>query len=340
MRAARSVLLLLALNLALAGLIWLVWRSWEQNRPAAAPVADVPVARAPTQPTPAAAPSRPAPRPRETMPPAKPAEIAPGPAPAQPAPAAPVRAEPVPAQPEPARPISRGHAFAGLPRPAAYPNPLVTLVNRAYTVGYDETRQNPAWSAYRLPAETLPERYPRPSRFRADPRTRAAIRHEDFTGSGYDRGHLAPNHAIGTRFGATAQEETFLMSNVIPQSPELNQGPWRELEAALADRAAPACEEIWVVVGPAYGGSPRRLASGPAIPESCWMLVADETPRGPRFQAFLMMQFAPRSADYRRYVTSVDRVERATGLDFFHELSDAEEDRLEAETPACWIGGG
>jgi len=94
-----------------------------------------------------------------------------------------------------------------------------------------------------------------------------------------------------------------------------------------------------VVVGPAYGAAPRQLRSGPAIPDSCWMLVADETPSGPRLQAFLMMQFAPRSADYRRYVTSVDRVEQATGLDFYHELPDAEEERLEAETPPVWIDG-
>jgi endonuclease G len=206
-------------------------------------------------------------------------------------------------------------------------------------VGYDETRRNPAWSAYRLPAETLPQRCPRPSRFRADPRTRGRVRHEDYTNSGYDRGHLTPNHAIATRFGAVAQEETFLMSNILPQDPDLNQGPWRELEAALADRAAPACEEIWVTVGPAYLGGTRRLSSGSAVPDAFWMVVADETALGPRLQAFLMSQSTPRGADFRRYVTSVDRVERAARLDLFHELPDAEEERLEAETPPVWIGG-
>jgi endonuclease G len=220
-----------------------------------------------------------------------------------------------------------------------YPNPLTTLVNRAYTVGYDESRRNPAWSSYRLPAEVLPQRFPRPSRFRTDGRTRAQVRHEDYTGTGFDRGHLTPNHAIATRFGAAAQEETFLMSNIIPQASDLNQGPWRELEATLAERTAIAAREIWVTVGPAYRGASRRLASGSTVPTDCWMTVADETARGPRLQAFLMSQSTGRSADYRRFVTSVDAVERAAQLDLFHELPDALEKRLEAETPALWIDG-
>ena len=227
-----------------------------------------------------------------------------------------------------------------MPRASGYPNPLSVLVNRAYTVGYDETRRNPAWSSYRLPAEALPQRFPRPSRFRADGRTRAQVRPEDYAGTGYDRGHLTPNHAIATRFGAAAQEETFLMTNIIPQAPDLNQGPWRELEATLAERTAVAAREIWVTVGPAYRGASRRLASGSAVPSDCWTVVADETPRGPRLQAFLMSQSTPRSADYRRFVTSVDAVERAAQLDLFHELPDATENRLESETPACWVDGG
>ncbi len=342
MRAARSLLILLAINLLLAGLIWLVWRSLQQARAIEPAIDPVPAREA--SPAPARVPPRAALDPAPT--PAAP--VAPEPAkPVQPPEPIPVPVTPPPvaaagptrpAEPQQA-PLSRGHAYAGLPRAAGYPNALSLLVNRAYTVGYDEARRNPAWSAYRLPAEALPQRFPRPSRFRADARTRAQVRHDDYTGTGYDRGHLTPNHAIATRFGATAQEETFLMSNIIPQAPELNQGPWRALEATLADRTAVAAGEIWVTVGPAYRAGTRRLAAGPAIPTDCWMVVADETPRGPRLQAFLMPQSTPRSADFRRFVTSVDAVERAAQLDLFHELPDATENRIEAETPPVWIDG-
>lgn len=233
--------------------------------------------------------------------------------------------------------VSKGHAYAGLPVDIGGSRSLELLINRAYTVGYEEARRNPAWSAYPLPAEVLPQRFPRPSRFRVDTRTRAAVRHDDYTGSGYDRGHLAPNYAIATRFGSAAQEETFLMTNVMPQTPNLNQGPWRALEATLADRTAPAAKEIWVVVGPVYAGSTSRLRSGSVIPTACFMVIADETPNGPRFQAFLAPQSASRQADFRSFLVSVQAVERATGLDFHHELPDDLEVALEKYPTPYWL---
>jgi len=233
--------------------------------------------------------------------------------------------------------ISKGHAFAGLPVETGPSRGLRLLVNRAYSVGYDEERRNPAWSSYRLPAEVLPQRSPRPTRFRVDTRTRAAVRHDDYTASGYDRGHLTPNYAIATRFGSMAQEETFLMSNVIPQAADLNQGPWRALEATLADRTAPAAKEIWVVVGPVYSGPTNRLRSGSVIPTNCFMVIADETPNGPRFQAFLAPQSASRKSDFRTFLVSVQAVERATGLNFHHELPDDLEAALEKNPAPYWL---
>lgn len=307
-----------------------VWQQAEPDRtePTPAKPPAIPVATPRASP-PAPAQTRPAPKPA--------ANLRTDPAPATaPAPAPAARPTLVPPSFPAVGSFSSAHAYAGLPRAAA---PITLLRNRAYTVGYDESLRNPAWASYRLPAETLPQRFPRPGRFRTDARTRGLVRHEDYAGSGYDRGHLAPNHAIATRFGAEAQEETFLMSNVIPQSPDLNQGPWRELESALAERAAPAAGEIWVAVGPVYRGSAARLASGSAIPDGCFMVIADETPRGPRFQAFLAPQSADRAADFRAYLTSVDAVERATGLDFHPDLDDAAEAAPEAAEGPYWLEG-
>ncbi len=240
---------------------------------------------------------------------------------------------------QPLKALGGKHAYAGLPKENGYPSPLRMLSNLAYTVGYDERRGNPAWAVYRLPAETLPQRFPRPSRFRTDNRTSTKVTPEVYTNSGFDRGHLVPNHAIATRFGATAQEETFLMSNIMPQEPALNQGPWRKLEAVLADETAARCREIWVSVGPVYRGAPRSLQGKTLVPGACFMLVADELPRGGvRLQAIIMPQEASRSADFRSYVTSVDAVERLTGLDFFTELPDELEAELEINAADYWLG--
>ena len=333
-RSHPPVGLVLAVLFGLALLV--VWQQAEPDRteptPAKPPAVTVATPRAAP---PAPAQTRPAPKPA-SLPSAEPV-AAPSPAAtSSPSPAPAARTPAVPPSFPPVGSFSSAHAYAGLPRAAAT---LALLRNRAYTVGYDESLRNPAWASYRLPAEILPQRFPRPNRFRTDARTRALVRHEDYAGGGYDRGHLAPNHAIATRFGAEAQEETFLMSNVIPQAPDLNQGPWRELESALAERAAPAAREIWVAVGPVYRGSPARLASGSAIPDACFMVIADETPRGPRFQAFLAPQSGSRKADFRSYLASVDAVERATGLDFHPDLDDAAEAAPEAAEGPYWLEG-
>ncbi len=78
----------------------------------------------------------------------------------------------------------QSYTYAGKPVPTSYPNSITVLENTAYVVGYDETRENPAWVAYRIPARSVPGDFPRPKRFQADTRTRAGVTHDDYTNSG------------------------------------------------------------------------------------------------------------------------------------------------------------
>lgn len=246
---------------------------------------------------------------------------------------------PVPVGAENAEPQWSGRfAYAGEPRPRGYPHPLLRLENSSYLVAYDEERQNPAWSAYRITDQTLEGDFPRPTRFEVDRRTRALVTHDAYTKSGYDRGHMTPNFAIASRFGEVAQKETFLMSNVVPQNPALNQGPWRLMEDVLANRTARTAKEIWVVTGPVYEDPQEvRIKGGPVIPSAFFCIVVDETEHGPRIQAFLMAQTTPRNANFREYRTSVATIERLTGLDFEWMLPDDLEKTLEDETAAYWL---
>ncbi len=227
--------------------------------------------------------------------------------------------------------------FAGLPASNGYPNSITVLTNTAFVVGYDEVTHNPAWAAYRISARKLDGQFPRPARFSVDNRTNSRVRHEDYSGSGFDRGHMVPNYAIASRFGADAQRETFLMSNVVPQSPALNQGSWRLLEETLADHTAVSCENVWVVVGPIYRAAPKNLRSGVRIPDAFFCLVADEDAGRPRLQAFILPQDTPRKARFQDYLTTVDAVESAAGLDYFRDLPDDLEDKLESAAPHYWL---
>ncbi len=229
------------------------------------------------------------------------------------------------------------YTYAGESIPQGYPHTLTKLVNQGYLLAYDEVRKNPAWAAYFIPAERKFGPLPRPTRFITDMRTTARVTHDDYTRSGFDRGHMAPNQAIASRFGEAAQRETFLMSNIVPQSPDLNQGPWRLLEDVLADTTSQIGSGVWVVVGPLYQEPVRRLPSGPAIPAGFFMVVAVETTQGPKLQAFVMNQSTARGDNFRTYVTTVDRVEELAQFDFFAELPDEIETALEAAPTPYWL---
>lgn len=226
----------------------------------------------------------------------------------------------------------RTFILGGAPRPTSFPHGTVRLlVNRGYVVGFSETLQTPVWAAYRIEdLERMRAAPPRPDRFEVDRRTLARVTPDMYSNTQYDRGHLAPNLAIATRFGAEAQRETFLMSNVVPQRHELNAGLWRELESRIATSYPARYREIWAVCGPVFGNRPQRLPRGVAIPESFYMIIVDETEGRLRTLAYLFPQSTPAGAPVADYGTTIDQIELLTGLDFFPELEDTAENVLEA----------
>lgn len=211
-------------------------------------------------------------------------------------------------------------------------NDWIYLTNRTYTVAFDTNTMNPAWVAYKLEYGGGGVAPPRPYRFKTDHRLPSPVKHDDYTNTGYDRGHMAPSYAIAVRYGKAAQIETFLMSNVIPQTSGMNRGPWRLLEEEVAKdwvKEGP----IWVVTGPLYGNQTNTLPTGVRIPEASWKVFIQRpgTNRVPRTLAFIVPQRVLQSDPYTNFVTSVDEVERKTGIDFFSGLTDELECIVEAE---------
>lgn len=235
---------------------------------------------------------------------------------------------PVPVLPAP----GWGHAYAGCPRPnPSFTDTLTVLTNAGYIVGYSESKKNPAWVCFRLFGPGSRQAPPRPSKFSADERTEARVRPEDYTRSGYDRGHMAPNYAVALCYGVRAQAETFLMSNIIPQRPKLNRTLWKDLEQReIRDYAQPG-DSLWVVTGPVFADRPNCLRAGVAIPDACYRILVTETKGRPRMLAFLVPQSIAGTESLSAFLTRVDDVEEHTRLDFFSELPDEVENVVEAE---------
>ncbi len=228
-----------------------------------------------------------------------------------------------------------GDLYGGAPRADGFAHPVRVLTNTAYTVGYSDALENPVWAAYRVrDLDLLREPTARPDRFAVDPRTVARVTPEAYSGSGYDRGHLAPNYAIATRYGDAAQRETFLMSNIVPQRHALNAGPWKELEQRIATSYPGRFGEIWVLAGPVFGAGRERLPNGTVVPEGFFMILLDESDGRLRALGVILPQTAGAGTDLDRHVVSVDEIERRTGFDFLPGLDDATEAALEAKIPA------
>lgn len=125
------------------------------------------------------------------------------------------------------------HAPLGLPVDLTYPGEIQILANDWWVTGWDAANRTPVWVAYQLPAvPALLESGERPGRFFVDDRV-PSPEHGDYTRSGFDRGHLVPNHAMAALRGREAQLATFATTNIAPQPPAHNRGPWRLLEAQV-----------------------------------------------------------------------------------------------------------
>lgn len=234
-------------------------------------------------------------------------------------------------------------AFQGVPQSQVWYQPLTwsrVFRNDGFMVGYSDIRGNPLWVIYQITAikdNATPHK--RPQTFSTDWRGLTRISHHDYTRSGFDRGHMAPNYAISRLYGKQAQLDTFLMTNITPQRPNLNQKVWQRLEAVEVDYFTKLHGRVWVITGPVFSNPLNRLKSSwkVEIPEAFYKIYAAETGSEIKMLAFLVPQTVRGNEPLTDFIVSVDTIEELTGLDFFHELEDPLEDKLEAViNPKPW----
>lgn len=211
------------------------------------------------------------------------------------------------------------HALGGWPQPLEdYPNSIRILRNSMFTVGYDKTRRNPAWVAYRYTRSGSGWPVERPDYFHPDLRTFPPVTYGTYTRSGYDRGHMAPHMGISSR-NTDATRSTFAMTNITPQTPELNRGLWAQLERyaheGFWEGGSP---DLWIITGPIF--APRAqsefLPTKIKVPIAFYKILM----RFPRSTntleclAFIIPQ-EPKG-QLEDYLVSIREIEELTRLDF------------------------
>jgi endonuclease G len=227
-----------------------------------------------------------------------------------------------------------GSLPGGFPRDAATGDEMLRLTNIGYVSGYSESKWNPLWVAHRI-GTNRPHQCERLRRFVTDKRTESQVTHSDYNNSGYDRGHMAPSATIGHEFGCDAQNQTYLMTNITPQLPGLNQKAWAGLENVVEDVYATRLGGVWVVTGPIFDPDHlREMCNGVEVPLAFYKIVLRN--KGGQLDALAVVldQDTAPGTPVRRLLKSIDEIERRTGLDFFPELPDGAENLLESMVAA------
>lgn len=204
----------------------------------------------------------------------------------------------------------------------------------AYTLSFNTETNLPNWVAWKLNKERLVERVSRKGyRFNPDPDidVNEAVVTQDYANSGYDRGHMYP--AGDSRWSGQAMMESFYMTNICPQHPNLNGGDWHELEKACRRWALEGT--IYIVCGPILYKNPSYAPIGKEhkirVPEAFFKVILAGVEEGrPRAIGFIYKNTAG-NRPLDSYVNSIDQVERITGMDFFPALPDDIEQRIEKD---------
>lgn len=221
------------------------------------------------------------------------------------------------------------------------------LDQRYYVESYSTSRSTPNWVSWHLDATTITGAAKRMDNFAAFsdlPSGAFAVQSTSYQNSGFDRGHNVPS---GDRTSSTdANSATFLMTNMIPQAPQNNQGPWEQLESYLRTKVLEG-NEVYVIMG-SYGsggvgnnGSATTIAGGKiAVPSNVWK-VAVIIPAGDadmsrvssttRVIAVNTPNINSLDKDWKKHRVSVRDIEKATGYNLLSNLPQSIQDAIETK---------
>jgi len=262
----------------------------------------------------------------------------------------------VPSVPTPGAENYPVHLWLGKPDNssiAAAPLGRYFFEKRQYTLSYNGLLKNPNWSAWEL--NTLwTGTTPRQDTYRSDSTLPVSIPQaalSDYSSSGWDRGHMCPS--ADRNLDTTDNSATFLLTNMVPQSSNNNQGPWERLESYSRCLLTTQGKSLFVISGGLYEGPDRFTKSGSTVrvPSHTWKVITvlDAPGQGPAdvtFSTRVIAVIMPNddslialSAPWRNYRVTARDVEQRTGLSFMsavpQSIQDVIETTLDTDVTLC-----
>lgn len=206
---------------------------------------------------------------------------------------------------------------------------------RNYSMEYNYESNHTRWVAFTFYDKTSEVNTKRSDAWNSDPLlpnyTNNAL---DYRGSGFDRGHLVAS--ADRLYSIPANEQTFYYSNTSPQINSFNAGIWAALEKRVQDWGSLSAvrDTLYVVKGGTIKENQIEGTIGESeivIPKYYFMALLAKKDAAYNSIAFWFEHRAhPHPYSLADYAISVKELEELTGIDFFHNLPDSIEQRVES----------
>ncbi len=230
------------------------------------------------------------------------------------------------------------------------------MVKDGYSFSYNDSLGYPNWVGWHLNVAWRGNSGRYNGKFKEDkslPEGFLHLTHNDYSNSGFDRGHLCPSADRTT--SKKENEGTFLMTNIYPQSPNLNQQTWRFLEEYCQKSLTDNNKECYIFAGGFGSGGVAKdgslkfsIGNGKVnVPAYCWKVIL-VLPNGVEdfsridTSSRIIAVWMPNSQQVNKHKwesfrVSVDEIEKLTGFDFFSSIPDEVENVIEAKVDAVSI---
>lgn len=160
------------------------------------------------------------------------------------------------------------HAQYGFPHTT---NGVHPICRQAYLVGYDAQAKLPKFVTYELQPQNALGCVARTNAFVADQSITNGPTPTDYAGTGYDKGHMAPDGDLS--WDQQVEYESFLMTNMAPQAGSLNRGIWKLLETNVRGWVVQRNQSYTIYVGSLYDATNKTIGKGVVVPHGFYKIV-------------------------------------------------------------------